>query len=86
MDVVFTVVTVMLAAAAAVTVVRLLRGPATLDRVVAMDMLLAITMCGLATFAAATLDSTAIPVLVVVSLLGFTGAVSIARILGRSAR
>jgi multicomponent Na+:H+ antiporter subunit F len=85
MTVVFAVVALMLTASAAVTVLRLLRGPSTLDRVVAMDMLLAITMCALATTAAATLDSTSVPVLVIVALLGFTGSVSIARFLGREA-
>ena len=83
MNVVFAVAAVMLSVAAAVTVLRLIRGPATLDRVVAVDMLLAITMCALATTAAATLDSTAVPVLVIVALMGFTGSVSIARFLGR---
>jgi len=83
---VFAVVAVLLSAAAATTVVRLVRGPATLDRVVAMDMLLAITMCGLATVAAARVDSTPVPVLVVVALLGFTGSVSVARFLGKETR
>jgi multicomponent Na+:H+ antiporter subunit F len=83
---VVTLVAVLLGAAALVTSVRLLRGPSTLDRVVAMDMLLSIALCALATTAAATLDSTAVPVLVVVSLLGFVGAVSIARFLGQERR
>lgn len=86
MTVVFAVAAGMLCLAAAVAVARLVRGPATLDRVVAMDMLLAITMCGLATTAAATVDSTPVPVLVVVALLGFTGSASIARFLGRERR
>ena len=51
-----------------------------------MDMLLAITMCGLATVAAARVDSTPVPVLVVVALLGFTGSVSVARFLGKETR
>lgn len=86
MNTVFALVAAMLLASAAVTVVRLVRGPSTLDRVVALDMLLAITMCGLATTAAVTLNSTSVPVLVVVALLGFTGSVSVARFLGREAR
>ncbi len=86
MTVVVTAVVVMLGAAAAITVLRLLLGPSVLDRVVALDMLLAIVQCGLATFAALTLDSSSVPVLVVVSLLGFVGSVSIARFLGQERR
>lgn len=71
----------MLGAAAAITTVRLLRGPSTLDRVVAVDMLLAVVICALATTAAATRDSSSVPVLVVLTLLGFVGSVSIARLL-----
>jgi multicomponent Na+:H+ antiporter subunit F len=78
--VVFAVVAGMLTLAACITVVRLVRGPSALDRVVALDMLLAITLCGLAATAAASLDPSPVPVLVVVALLGFVGAVSIARI------
>lgn len=81
MSVVFTIVTCMLGAAAAITTVRLVRGPSTLDRVVAVDMLLAVILCVLATTAAATRDSSPVPVLVVLTLLGFVGSVSIARLL-----
>ena len=83
---VFAAVVVMLSAAAAITVLRLLRGPSVLDRVVALDMLLAVVLCALATFAAVTLDSSSVPALVVVTLLGFVGSVSIARMLGQERR
>lgn len=86
MTVVFTAVVVMLGAAAAITVLRVLLGPSVLDRVVALDMLLAVVLCALATFAAITLDSSSVPVLVVVTLLGFVGSVSIARFLGQERR
>jgi multicomponent Na+:H+ antiporter subunit F len=84
--IVFTAVVVMLGAAAAITVLRVLLGPSVLDRVVALDMLLAVVLCALATFAAITLDSSSVPVLVVVTLLGFVGSVSIARFLGQERR
>ena len=74
---------VLLSTAAALTVTRMVIGPSTLDRVVALDMLTAVIVCGLAGFAAVTLDTTMAPVLVVVSLLGFVGSVSIARFLGK---
>jgi multicomponent Na+:H+ antiporter subunit F len=72
----------MLGVAAAITGIRLLIGPTTLDRVVAMDMLVAIILCSIATVVALTADSSPLPVLVVVALLGFVGSASIARLLG----
>ncbi len=86
MTAVVTVAACILGLAACLTTVRLLRGPSTLDRVVALDMLIAILLCSLAVTAAATLDSSPVPVLVVVSLLGFVGSVSIARFLGTDRR
>jgi multicomponent Na+:H+ antiporter subunit F len=82
MTIVFIAVGVMLGLAALVTVGRLLVGPSALDRVVAMDMLLAITLCSLAVIAAVLIDASPLPVLVVVALLGFVGSTSIARFLG----
>ncbi|MEV4539381.1 monovalent cation/H+ antiporter complex subunit F [Asanoa sp. NPDC049518] len=72
-------VTVILSAAALLALVRAVRGPSILDRVVATDVLLAIIVAGVATEAAYTLDATALPVLVVLSILGFTGSVGVAR-------
>jgi multicomponent Na+:H+ antiporter subunit F len=83
MSTVVVIVEVVLGLAAAVAVLRLARGPSVLDRLVAMDMLLAVIVCGLAAAAAYTRDSTTIPVLVVVSLLGFLGSATVAGFLGR---
>jgi multicomponent Na+:H+ antiporter subunit F len=65
--------------------IRIVRGPSTLDRIVATDVLLAIVVVALATVAAVTRDTTALPVLAVLSILGFTGSVSVARFATRSA-
>lgn len=70
---------VMLGTAAALTMVRLLAGPSTLDRVVALDTLIAVAMCGIGTWAAASLDTTVIYSLVALALIGFIGSVSVAR-------
>lgn len=83
MNVVIVVAAALLLGAAAVTCVRLLRGPSVLDRVAAVDMLLAIVVCALGAAAAWTRDSTLVPLLVVVALLGFVGSATVARILGR---
>ena len=48
----------MLGLAAATTMFRLLVGPSTLDRLVALDTLIAVTMCGVGTWAAFSLDTT----------------------------
>jgi multicomponent Na+:H+ antiporter subunit F len=79
MTVVAVTVTVLLAVAGGLTLVRLLRGPSTLDRAVATDVLLAVMVAGIAAEAAYSRDSTALPVLVVLAILGFIGSVSVAR-------
>lgn len=86
MTVVISVVAGMLSAAAIVTFVRLVRGPSVLDRLVAIDMMLALVVAGLGSLAAYGRTSTLAPVLVVTGLLSFIGSVSVARFLGREKR
>ena len=69
----------MLVAAATVTMIRLLAGPSTLDRLVAVDTLVAVTMCGVGTWAAFSLDTTVTYSMAALSLISFVGSVSIAR-------
>jgi multicomponent Na+:H+ antiporter subunit F len=69
----------MLALAALLLVIRIALGPTMLDRVVALDVLVAVIICGLALEAAANRHTTTLPVLVVLSLVGFVGSVSVAR-------
>jgi multicomponent Na+:H+ antiporter subunit F len=69
----------MLMMAAVLTVGRLSRGPTSLDRVVAADVLIAIVIATLALEAIINDHSTTLPVMLVLSLLGFAGSVSIAR-------
>ena len=79
MTVVWVLSGVMLVAAAAVTMIRLLMGPSTLDRLVAVDTLVAVTMCGVGTWAAFSLDTTVTYSLAALSLISFVGSVSVAR-------
>jgi multicomponent Na+:H+ antiporter subunit F len=72
----------MLSGGAALALVRVWRGPSLLDRVVATETLLAIVAGGVAVYAALARDATVVPVLVVVALLGFLGAVAAARYVG----
>jgi multicomponent Na+:H+ antiporter subunit F len=70
---------ILLLAAGALTVVRMSRGPSSLDRVVAADVLVAVVIAGLALEAIINRHTTTLPVMLVLSLLGFAGSVSIAR-------
>lgn len=79
MTVVLAVSGVLLIIAAILTAFRLLDGPSTLDRLVAMDTILAVAMCGLAVWAVYSRDTTLVPAIVALSLVSFVGSVSIAR-------
>ncbi|MEO9326507.1 monovalent cation/H+ antiporter complex subunit F [Gordonia aurantiaca] len=79
MSVVWTIATAVLLIAAILTMATALRGPSTLDRLVALDVLIALCMCGLGVWAAYSRDSTVVPSIVALALLSFVGSVSIAR-------
>ncbi|MBF5029911.1 MULTISPECIES: monovalent cation/H+ antiporter complex subunit F [Micromonospora] len=83
MTVVAVIVTALLVAAGGLTLVRIIRGPSILDRAVATDVLLAVAVAAIATEAAYSRDATALPVLVVLALVGFVGSVSVARFASR---
>jgi len=72
-----------LGVAAALTVYRMTAGPTMLDRVIAMDVLVAILVCALGVEAAFNRHATTLPILVVVSMVGFVGSVSVARFAAR---
>ena len=72
----------LLAGGALLTLVRLVRGPSLLDRVVATETLLAIIAASIAVHAALSRQVSFVPVLLVVALLGFLGAVAVARYVG----
>ena len=79
MTVVLVIAGVLLVSAAVITTYRLLDGPGTLDRLVAMDSILAVSMCGLALWSVYSLDTTIVPAIVALSLVSFIGSVSVAR-------
>lgn len=80
------VVSAVLFTALVLVVLRIVKGPTTLDRIVAVDVLLAVVMCAIAAEAAYTRDATSLPVLVILSILGFIGSVSVARFRPQSSR
>jgi len=77
--VILAVCVIMLGLAALLLVARISLGPTMLDRVVALDVLVAVLICGLALEAAIHRHTTTLPILGVLSLLGFVGSVSMAR-------
>ncbi|MEW2380719.1 monovalent cation/H+ antiporter complex subunit F [Micromonospora sp. NPDC047707] len=80
------VLTVLFSVTALLALVRLYRGPSLLDRVVAVDMLLATMVGAVGAEAAVNRHAMTLPVLVVLSLLGFVGSVSLVRFAVREDR
>jgi multicomponent Na+:H+ antiporter subunit F len=79
MNAVLIVCTTLLGVASLLLLSRIALGPTMLDRIVALDVLVAVIICGLALEAAVHQHTTTLPILVVLSLLGFVGSVSVAR-------
>ena len=79
MTIVWVIAAVMLVTVAAVVMFRVLAGPTTLDRLVGLDTLVAVAMCGVGTWAAFSLDSTAVYGITALALISFVGSVSVAR-------
>jgi multicomponent Na+:H+ antiporter subunit F len=69
----------MLLVAALLTTYRVLAGPNTLDRLIGIDTLIAVSICGLAVWATWSRDTAVIPAIVALSLVGFLGSASVAR-------
>ncbi|MFC4375956.1 monovalent cation/H+ antiporter complex subunit F [Nocardia halotolerans] len=86
MTVVAVIAAVMLTGAALITTYRILAGPSTLDRVVGIDSLMALASAGLAVWAAYSDDTTVIPAIVALSLVGFLGSAAVTRFRVRDER
>ena len=71
--------TVLLSATALLALARIYRGPSLLDRVVGAALLLTAMLAAVGAEAAVNRHATTLPVLVVLSLLGFIGSVSLVR-------
>ena len=71
--------TVLLSATALLALARIYRGPSLLDRVVGAALLLSALLAAVGAEAAVNRHATTLPVLVVLSLLGFIGSVSLVR-------
>lgn len=71
---------------AVLAAIRLVKGPTQIDRAVALDVLLAIVVGVIVLLAAVSDSSITLVIAVVVSLLGFLGSASLARLLPRDRR
>ncbi|MFD3595488.1 monovalent cation/H+ antiporter complex subunit F [Nocardia sp. NPDC058640] len=79
MTAVAVIAAILLTAAAVITSYRVLAGPSTLDRVVGIDSLMAISASALAVWAAYSGDTSVIPAIVALSLVGFLGSAAVTR-------
>ncbi len=70
---------IMFAVAGLAAIVRIVRGPSPLDRVVAADVLTATLVCWLGVWMVFKEDTTLMPVLLALALFAVVGSVSVAR-------
>lgn len=80
------VIAVVFAAAAVITVWRIIVGPSILDRAVASDALLTEVMCVLGADMALNHHTRTLPVLLIIAAVGVFGTISIARFVARRDR
>ncbi|MEU2897872.1 monovalent cation/H+ antiporter complex subunit F [Streptomyces sp. NPDC006967] len=81
MTVLYGVTLTVMAVAVLLTLLRLVRGPSALDRIMALDVLVTMAIAGIAVSMVTRDDTTAVPVLVVLALLAFIGSVTAAHLL-----
>lgn len=77
---------VLLGVAAVLCLVRAVRGPSALDRIVALDVFLVVIAAGVVVRGTRESESLATMLLLVVALLGFAGSVTAARLVERRQR
>lgn len=80
MNVVYLVTFSLLVLAGLFALIRLVRGPRTLDRVLAIDVLVVLIVAGVAVEMAMTGQGMNLSLLVAVALLGFVGSASVVRL------
>ena len=74
----------MLAVAAGVTFIRVIKGPTLPDRVIAVDLIGVVMVCILVVTASATAQQALLDVAIVVALISFVGTVAYAQYIERS--
>ncbi|GAA2424192.1 monovalent cation/H+ antiporter complex subunit F [Streptomyces macrosporus] len=82
MSAVAVVALALLSAVGMLVLVRLVRGPRALDRIVALEVLVSLVVAGACVGIAVWEYTTFAPVLIVLALLGFIGSTAAARLIG----
>lgn len=70
---------VLLTVGAALAIIRVEKGPSMLDRTVGLDIVVTTMIAAIAVYAAVHRRTDVVPILVVLSMVGFVGSVTIAR-------
>ncbi len=83
MTVIHVAAMLMLGVAATFCLVRLYRGPSSLDRILAVDVLLVILIAGVALDSVRNRLATNLPLLMILALVNFVGGVAVTRLLSR---
>lgn len=83
MSVVYATTLGMLTVAAALTLGRLLRGPTTLDRIIALDVFVVLIVAAAGVYVAVYTDASNIPLLAAVALIALVGSATAARLVER---
>lgn len=83
MNVLLLIIYVVFAAAALLTIVRIVIGPSILDRAVAADVLLTEVLCVLGAEMVINQHTRSLPVLLIIAAVGVFGSISIARFVAR---
>lgn len=83
MNVLLIAIYAVFAAAALITLWRIVKGPSILDRAVASDVLLTEVMCVLGAEMAINHHTRSLPVLLIIAAVGVFGSISIARFVAR---
>ncbi|TRY18293.1 cation:proton antiporter [Tessaracoccus rhinocerotis] len=81
-DILLVLATLVIGAAALLAIGRVVAGPSALDRIVASDLLVAIVTGGVALWIVNSGQHGLLVILLLLSILGFTGAASMARLMG----
>ncbi len=71
----------MLFVAACLVLWRMVAGPSALDRIVASDVMVGIVIAAVGLYSVIAHNSTGLPILLGLSLVGFSGAVGVARLI-----
>lgn len=79
MQVIFLICALVLCVSAALTIWRVLLGPSSLDRLISMDMMVSIIICGLCLWCVYVKKYYLVPTIITLSLLSFLGTVTVAR-------